>query len=40
MKNWENEMSILCNVSTVKPTHVVTCIKRPHLSCPVIEHFI
>jgi len=28
MKNWENEMSILCNVSTVKPTHVVTCIKQ------------
>ena len=25
---------------TVKPAHAVTCIKRSHFSCPVIEVFI
>jgi hypothetical protein len=28
------------NKYTVKPAHVVTCIKRSDLSCPVIESFI
>ena len=27
-------------VITVKPAHVVTCIKRSPFSCPVIENFI
>ena len=27
-------------ISTVKPAHAVTCIKRSQVSCPVIEKFI
>ena len=27
-------------INTVKPAHVVTCIKRYIFSCPVIENFI
>jgi hypothetical protein len=32
--------SLLFRSNTVKPTHVVTCIKGSPLSCPVIEDFI
>jgi len=27
-------------ISTVKPAHAVSCIRRSHISCPVIENFI
>ena len=45
---WNDQISIFLNVRywyycieyTVKPVHAVTCLKRSHFSCPVIEHFI
>ena len=37
LRNWN---SFSFNVFIVKPAHAVTCIKRSHFSCPVIENFI
>ena len=36
---WVKQM-ITCQPNTVKPPHVVTCIKRLPFSCPVIESSI
>ena len=32
-------LSLNCLCTTVKPAHAVTCIKRSHFYCPVIEKF-
>jgi hypothetical protein len=41
LKLWNVKAKLLslC-ISTVKPAHAVSCIRRSHISCPVIDNFI